>query len=136
MQDPPRGTGDAVRTALRALAGRLAPQGDIDDVLVLFGDTPLLRTETIVRAARRAAPRTGAAVAVAGMRPADPGALWPARRSTRDGALERIVEAADASPEERAIGLVQRRHHGDRGAPRRRPRRTESATTTRSANSI
>src|SRR4051794_36583261 len=49
VQDPPLGTGDAVRTALRALDGRLAPQGDIDDVLVLYGDTPFLTAQTISR---------------------------------------------------------------------------------------
>ena len=104
VQDPPLGTGDAVRTAMRALDGRLAPQGSIDDVLVLYGDTPFLATETLSRllAERR---RTAAAVLVSGMRPADPGpygrfVLAP------DGALERIVEAADAGPEEQAIGLV------------------------------
>src|SRR3954453_21663794 len=31
VQAPPLGTGDAVRTALRALDGRLAPQGDIEN---------------------------------------------------------------------------------------------------------
>src|SRR5205807_10501977 len=41
VQDPPLGTGDAVRTALHALDGRLAPQGSIEDVLVLYGDTPV-----------------------------------------------------------------------------------------------
>ncbi len=104
VQDPPLGTGDAVRTATRALDGRLAPQGPIEDVLVLYGDTPFLATETLSRllAERR---RTAAAVLVSGMRPADPGpygrfVLAP------DGALERIVEAADAGPEEQAIGLV------------------------------
>src|SRR5882757_96924 len=84
VQDPPLGTGDAVRTAMRALDGRLAPQGAIEDVLVLYGDTPFLAS---------------------GMHPADPGpygrfVLAP------DGGLERIVEAADAGPEEQAIGLV------------------------------
>ncbi len=104
VQDPPLGTGDAVRTAVRALDGRLAPRGSIEDVLVLYGDTPFLGTETLSRllAERR---RTAAAVLVSGMRPADPGpygrfVLAP------DGALERIVEAADAGPEEQAIGLV------------------------------
>jgi bifunctional UDP-N-acetylglucosamine pyrophosphorylase/glucosamine-1-phosphate N-acetyltransferase len=104
VQDPPLGTGDAVRTAMRALEGRLAPQGSIEDVLVLYGDTPFLVTETLSRllAERR---HSAAAVLVSGMRPADPGpygrfVLAP------DGALERIVEAADASPEEQAIGLV------------------------------
>src|SRR5207302_2183013 len=104
VQDPPLGTGDAVRTAMRALDGRLAPQGSIEDVLVLYGDTPFLSTETLSKllAERR---RTAAAVLVSGMRPADPSpygrfVLAP------DGALERIVEAADAGPEEQAIGLV------------------------------
>ncbi|MGA7259342.1 MAG: bifunctional UDP-N-acetylglucosamine diphosphorylase/glucosamine-1-phosphate N-acetyltransferase GlmU [Stellaceae bacterium] len=104
VQDPPLGTGDAVRTAMRALDGRLAPQGVIEDVLVLYGDTPFLATETLSRllAERR---RSAAAVLVSGMRPADPSpygrfVLAP------DGALERIVEAADAGPEEQAISLV------------------------------
>jgi bifunctional UDP-N-acetylglucosamine pyrophosphorylase/glucosamine-1-phosphate N-acetyltransferase len=104
VQDAPLGTGDAVRCALDRLEGRLAPQGDIEDVLVLYGDTPFLATETLSRllAERR---RCAAAVLVAGMRPAAPGpygrfVLAP------DGALERIIEAADASPEEQAIGLV------------------------------
>jgi bifunctional UDP-N-acetylglucosamine pyrophosphorylase/glucosamine-1-phosphate N-acetyltransferase len=71
---------------------------------VLFADTPLLRTETLSRllAERR---RASTAILVSGMRPADPGAygrfvLGP------DGGLERIVEAADATPEERQISLV------------------------------
>src|SRR5438552_669941 len=104
VQDPPLGTGDAVRTAMRALDGRLAPQGPIEDVLVLYGDTPFLATETLSRllAERR---RTGAAVLVSGMRPADP---RPYGRFVLapDGTLERIVEAADAGPEVQAIGLV------------------------------
>ena len=104
VQDPPLGTGDAVRTAMRALHGRLAPQGPIEDVLVLYGDTPFLATETLSRLLTERC-RTGAAVVVSGMRPAEPGpygrfVLAP------DGALERIVEAADAGPAEQAIGLV------------------------------
>ncbi len=104
VQDPPLGTGDAVRVALRVIRDRLAPGGDIDEVLVLFGDTPLLRAETLSRflAEHRTA---SAAICVSGMRPADPAAygrfvLGP------DGGLERIVEAADATPEECAIGIV------------------------------
>src|SRR5882724_4262175 len=104
VQDPPLGTGDAVRAALRALEGRLSPEGEIGEALVLFGDTPLLRTETLARllAERR---RTSAAILVSGMRPADPGpygrfVLGP------NGGIERVVEAADATPDERAIGLV------------------------------
>ena len=44
VQSPARGTGDAVRAARPALAEILA-SGDIDDVVVLYGDTPLLRSE-------------------------------------------------------------------------------------------
>ena len=49
VQEKPLGTGDAVRAALRALQGQLAPLGGIDEVLVLYGDTPLLRGETLSR---------------------------------------------------------------------------------------
>src|SRR6266566_837044 len=47
VQDPALGTGDAMRTATRALDGRLAPQGPIEDVLVLYVDTATLATETL-----------------------------------------------------------------------------------------
>jgi bifunctional UDP-N-acetylglucosamine pyrophosphorylase/glucosamine-1-phosphate N-acetyltransferase len=104
VQDRPLGTGDAVRTALRALDGRLAPQGGIDDVLVLYGDTPFLTAQTMSRllAERR---RGSAALCVSGMRPADP-AAYGRLVLAPDGSLERIVEAADATREERAIELV------------------------------
>ena len=103
VQSPPRGTGDALRAARPALADRLIQRG-IADIVVLFGDTPLLRAETITELVdtRRRAPQ--AAVAIAGMRPADP---TPYGRLVLDddGALIRIVEARDADAEERAIGL-------------------------------
>ena len=41
-----------------------------DDILVVFGDTPLVRPQTLARL--RAALADGAAVAVLGFRPADP----------------------------------------------------------------
>ena len=89
---------------MRALDGRLAPRGSIEDVLVLYGDTPFLATETLSRllTERR---RTAAAVLVSGMRPADPGPYGRFVLAS-DGGLERIVEAAEAGPEEQAIGLV------------------------------
>ena len=118
VQDPPLGTGDAVRAGLACLQGRLAPKGEIEDLLVLFGDTPLLTSETLAdfMAERR---RVSAAVLVAAMRPTDPGAYGRLVLST-DGTLDRIVETVDATPEERAIGLVNggimviaARHAGD-----------------------
>jgi bifunctional UDP-N-acetylglucosamine pyrophosphorylase / glucosamine-1-phosphate N-acetyltransferase len=103
LQLSPRGTGDAVRAARAILAGRLA-EGDIDDVVVLFGDTPLLRPETIgaLLEERRRVP--AATIVAAGMRPADPS---PYGRFVldQDGTLARIVESRDATPAERDIGL-------------------------------
>ena len=99
-QHPPRGTGDAVRAARPALEAAIT---GLDDVVVLYGDAPLLQSETIARLieTRRAAK---AAVAVAGMRPAD---HTPYGRLVldKDGGVERIVEAKDATPEEYAITL-------------------------------
>lgn len=95
VQAPPRGTGDAARCALPALDG-------FDGVaLIMFADTPLLTTQTLARLLRAAKGRAGAAL---GFRPSDPGAYG---RFIQDagGALVRIVEAADAAPDERAIGL-------------------------------
>jgi bifunctional UDP-N-acetylglucosamine pyrophosphorylase / glucosamine-1-phosphate N-acetyltransferase len=104
IQDPPAGTGDAVRVGLDGLASRLAPKSDIEDVLVLFGDTPLLTTKTLsmLLDERR---RTDAAIIVAALRPKEPGAYGRLVLNP-DGKLERIVEAADATPEELAINLV------------------------------
>ncbi|HLY46661.1 MAG TPA: bifunctional UDP-N-acetylglucosamine diphosphorylase/glucosamine-1-phosphate N-acetyltransferase GlmU [Stellaceae bacterium] len=102
IQSPPRGTGDAVLAARSALADSLA-QGGIDDVVVLYGDTPLLRSATIA-ALLKARREAGAAIAVAGFRPGDP-APYGRLVADRDGTLSRIVEAAEASAEERAIGL-------------------------------
>jgi bifunctional UDP-N-acetylglucosamine pyrophosphorylase/glucosamine-1-phosphate N-acetyltransferase len=103
VQSSPRGTGDAVRAAKSALASRLK-KGDIADVVVLFGDAPMLRCEAIAAllAERRRAPE--AAIIVAGMRPADP-SLYGRVVLDADGGLARIVEARDATPEEREIGL-------------------------------
>lgn len=92
------GTGHAVLQARDALAGYAGT------VLILYGDTPLIRAETL---AAMLEARTGAgdpAVVVLGFTPADPG---PYGRliTAADGALERIVEAKDATPEELAVGL-------------------------------
>ncbi len=95
LQHVPRGTGDAVKAARAHLRGGA-------DVLVLYGDTPLLTAATLRRllAARR---KRKAAVAVLGFRPEDPSPYG--RFVTEGGSLQRIVEARDASPAERQIGL-------------------------------
>jgi bifunctional UDP-N-acetylglucosamine pyrophosphorylase/glucosamine-1-phosphate N-acetyltransferase len=98
VQSPPLGTGHAVKVALDAL-GPFA-----GDVLVLVGDAALIATETLASliAERRRAP--AAAVAVLGMRPADPGA-YGRLVVAADGSLEAIVEAREATPQQLAIAL-------------------------------
>jgi bifunctional UDP-N-acetylglucosamine pyrophosphorylase/glucosamine-1-phosphate N-acetyltransferase len=96
VQSPPKGTGHAVMQALPAL------QGFSGAVLVLYADTPLVRPETLRTLAGEIA--KGAAVAVLGFTPADPGAYGRLKRDGQ-GALAAIVEAKDASPEELNIAL-------------------------------
>jgi bifunctional UDP-N-acetylglucosamine pyrophosphorylase / glucosamine-1-phosphate N-acetyltransferase len=95
VQAERRGTAHAVLAARAALAR--AP----DDVLVIFGDTPLIRPQTLTR--MRAALAQGAAVVVLGFRPKDPTGYG---RLVLDGeTLVAIREELDASKAERAIGL-------------------------------
>jgi len=98
VQEEPRGTGDAVRCASAAL------EGFGGDVLVLNGDVPALRPETI-RALVETHRAAGAAATVLSFEPADAGAYGRIVRDG-DGRLARIVEAADASPDELALREV------------------------------
>ncbi|MFN3959780.1 MAG: bifunctional UDP-N-acetylglucosamine diphosphorylase/glucosamine-1-phosphate N-acetyltransferase GlmU [Parvularculaceae bacterium] len=97
VQDPPRGTGDAVKRALPALAGFSGT------VLVLYADTPLVASSTLVALAAKV--EAGAAVAALGFRPADPGA-YGRLKTNASGGLEAIIEAKDASDEELKISFV------------------------------
>ena len=74
---------------------------DVDDILVVFADTPLVRAETLL--SLRAAIAGGAAVAVAGFTPADPTGYG--RLIVENGKLVAIREHNDASETERAIRL-------------------------------
>jgi bifunctional UDP-N-acetylglucosamine pyrophosphorylase/glucosamine-1-phosphate N-acetyltransferase len=98
LQEEPRGTGDAVSSARAAL------EGFSGDILVLNGDVPALRSATI-RALVETHRDAGAAATVLSFEPADPGAYGRIVRDG-DGRLARIVEAADASPEELALSEV------------------------------
>jgi len=98
VQEERRGTADAVRAAVTVL-------GAFDgDVLVAYGDTPLVRPGTY--AALLAARRGGGdpAVAVLGFVPAD-AADYGRLVVGAGGAVEAIVEARDATAEQREIGL-------------------------------
>lgn len=88
-------------TAHAVLAARSALEAGADDVIVLFGDTPLVRAETIGRL--RDVLADGAAVAVLGFEARDPTGYG---RLLIDGEeLVAIREHRDASETERAIRL-------------------------------
>jgi len=94
LQTEQLGTGHAVDQARAALADTTG------DVIVLYGDTPFIRPETLET---MIAARTRADVVVLGFSAANPGRYG--RLVTAGETLERIVEYKDASPEERAITL-------------------------------
>ena len=95
VQTQRRGTAHAVLAAKDALARRP------DDVLVIFGDTPLIRPQTLIRI--REALAEGAAVVVLGFRPSNPAGYG--RLVLERGELAAIREELDASPSERTIEL-------------------------------
>jgi bifunctional UDP-N-acetylglucosamine pyrophosphorylase/glucosamine-1-phosphate N-acetyltransferase len=98
VQETALGTGDAVRAARPALE-------DTDgDVLVLNGDVPALTPETVL-ALVDTHRRADAAATVLSFEPHDARAYGRIVRDG-DGRLARIVEAADASPDELALREV------------------------------
>ena len=86
------GTGHAARMALPAL------EGFEGRVIILYGDTPFVSADRL-----RDMANTPADVVVLGFETAEPGRYG--RLIVRDGALDRIVEAKDATPEEYAVTL-------------------------------
>ena len=94
IQNERLGTGHAVLAAKEAMAGF---EGDI---LILYGDSPLISDEAL--AALLAARAAGNAVAVLGFDTDEPGA-YGRLITTEDDALEAIVEAKDATPEQAAV---------------------------------
>ena len=89
------GTAHAVAQAANALDGAGG------DALVLYGDTPFIRPETLTRMQDLRA--SGADIVFLGFEAADPGRYG--RMVTEGDTLLRIVEFKDASEEERALTL-------------------------------
>jgi len=94
LQEPQLGTAHAVAQAMPLLAGQPG------DTVVLYGDTPLIRPETLESMLLA---RARHAVVVLGFQARDPGRYG--RLITTGEALDRIVEFKDATDEERAITL-------------------------------
>jgi bifunctional UDP-N-acetylglucosamine pyrophosphorylase/glucosamine-1-phosphate N-acetyltransferase len=92
-------------TAAAVLAAEDHLKGFGGDVLVLFGDTPLITTETLIRMLGTLNnPVTEPVLSVLGMRPADAAEYGRLVLNSRQE-LEEIVEYKDASPVQRDIML-------------------------------
>jgi bifunctional UDP-N-acetylglucosamine pyrophosphorylase/glucosamine-1-phosphate N-acetyltransferase len=98
VQEEQRGTGHAVRLALDVVPAAART------VLVLPGDTPLLTADTL-RALVAEHVSSGAAATVLTSVVADPSGYGRVLRSA-DGAVQRVVEHRDASPDELAVTEV------------------------------
>lgn len=98
LQAEPRGTGDAVRAAVDVIPA------DIDEILVLTGDVPLLEPE-LLGALLEERRLDEAAIALVAVDAIEPGNLG---RVIRDdaGTVERIVERKDATDEEIAVNEI------------------------------
>ncbi|MGH9245647.1 MAG: bifunctional UDP-N-acetylglucosamine diphosphorylase/glucosamine-1-phosphate N-acetyltransferase GlmU [Acidimicrobiales bacterium] len=96
-----RGTGDAVMVGLTA-----SPEDDLDDgdIVVLPGDTPLLRAETVANLVREHR-LSGAACTILTAELDDPTGYGRVVRQ-KDGLVARVVEERDASREERTVREV------------------------------
>ena len=93
VQEERLGTGHAVLSARAAIAR------GYDDILVMFGDTPLIEADALVAARKKLA--EGAAVVVIGFRTPNPAGYG--RLIEKDGKLTAIREDKDASEAEKKI---------------------------------
>jgi bifunctional UDP-N-acetylglucosamine pyrophosphorylase/glucosamine-1-phosphate N-acetyltransferase len=98
-QEPQLGTGHAVQIALRGI-----PAESALPVLVLAGDVPLLRPDSL-RALCSLRQDSGAAAALVSFRAPSPGAYGRVLRSSA-GRVAGIIEAKDATPEQLRIDEV------------------------------
>ncbi len=105
-QHQQRGTGDALAVGLTGLPEDDDHDDDERDVIVLPGDTPLLRRETV--AALIAEHRhSGAACTILTARLEDPTGYGRIVRVGSDDRIQRIVEHADAAPDELEIDEIK-----------------------------
>jgi bifunctional UDP-N-acetylglucosamine pyrophosphorylase / glucosamine-1-phosphate N-acetyltransferase len=97
VQEPQHGTGHSVQQAEAALAGFSG------DVLILYGDVPFVRAETMRAMLDRLHGPDAPAVVVLGFEPAD--TLQYGRVIAEDGRILKMVEHKDASAAERECRL-------------------------------
>jgi bifunctional UDP-N-acetylglucosamine pyrophosphorylase / glucosamine-1-phosphate N-acetyltransferase len=97
VQRTQKGTGDAVKAAIPHLKNFKG------DVLVLYGDVPLVQAEELKQLIKARRDKK-AGLALAAMRPANPGG-YGRMVLNPDGSLKKIIEARDASAAEKEITL-------------------------------
>ncbi|MFZ5707700.1 MAG: bifunctional UDP-N-acetylglucosamine diphosphorylase/glucosamine-1-phosphate N-acetyltransferase GlmU [Pseudomonadota bacterium] len=97
-QEPQLGTAHAVQQGEASLAGFAG------DILILYGDVPLVPAATMRRMLDRLNEADAPVAVVLGFRPADPLAYGRILAAS-DGTIEDMVEFKDATPEQRAVDL-------------------------------
>ena len=98
LQEPQLGTAHAVQQAQAVL------EGFNGDILILYGDVPMVQTETCAKMLARLHEHDRPVAVVLGFRPDD--ALAYGRIiADEHGAIEKMVEFKDATDEERAVDL-------------------------------
>lgn len=97
VQEPQLGTAHSVQKAEAELVGFAG------DIIILYGDVPLVPADTMARMLDRLHETDAPAAVVLGFRPDD--GLAYGRIVARDGIIEKMVEYKDATPEERALTL-------------------------------
>ncbi|MGB7418660.1 MAG: bifunctional UDP-N-acetylglucosamine diphosphorylase/glucosamine-1-phosphate N-acetyltransferase GlmU [Erythrobacter sp.] len=98
LQEPQLGTGHAVQQAREAL------NGFTGDVVVLYGDVPFVKRETMEAMLDRLHAHDAPKVVVLGFEPEDPG-HYGRVIADQDGRIRKMVEYKDASEDERACTL-------------------------------
>jgi bifunctional UDP-N-acetylglucosamine pyrophosphorylase/glucosamine-1-phosphate N-acetyltransferase len=98
IQAEPRGTADAVATALRDLPS------DVSEIIVLSGDVPLVDPELMAELAQ-ARRDTDAAMALISVSMDDPATLGRVDRGP-DGRITGVIEFKDAAPDELEINEI------------------------------
>ena len=98
LQEPQEGTGHAVQQAESAL------DGFTGDLLVLYGDVPFVKGETMQAMLDRLHASDAPKVVVLGFEPAEPG-HYGRVIADEAGRITKMVEYKDASEEERACRL-------------------------------
>jgi bifunctional UDP-N-acetylglucosamine pyrophosphorylase/glucosamine-1-phosphate N-acetyltransferase len=98
IQAEPRGTADAIATALRDLPA------DVSEIVVLSGDVPLVDPALLSELAQ-ARRDSGAAIALISVDMDDPAMLGRVDRGP-DGRIAGVVEYKDATPDQRQISEI------------------------------